>query len=215
MANNVLYNEPGVGRTFAADEVNSALYQWSKIDLGAPGSTMPLTGTVQFGAVVDVTRIQSGTVTTLGNAVRIKAAPVMSGATYSVGQLIGTKLVLSGATRIVGLGIIESVVLSDKANAKGAVNVVFFEANPVSSTFSDHTTLAVNNTDLVNIVGAVQIATTDYVGFSANAVATKNGLGLEFNSADTNLYAAIISNGTNIYASSSDLQLTVNILMVS
>jgi hypothetical protein len=157
----------------------------------------------------------SGTVNTIGNAVRIKGTPTMSGATYSTGQLIGTKLVLSGATRITGLAVIESLVLSDKGNAKGAVNVVFFEANPMSTTFTDHTTLAVNSADLVNICGGVQITSSDYIGFSANAVASKTGLGFEFNSTDTNLYAAIIANGTNVYASSSDLQLTVNILQIS
>lgn len=159
----------------------------------------------------------SGSVTTLGNGARIKATPTMSGATYTTGMLVGTKLILSGATRIAaGQSVLESVVLSDKSNAAGAVNVVFFETNPSSTTFTDHSTFSVNNTDLLNVVGCVQIATTDYVKFNANAVATKNGLGLEFNSSDTNLYAAIMVGSSSItYASSSDLQLTVSVIQIS
>jgi hypothetical protein len=140
----------------------------------------------------------------------------VSGA-YNTGFLLGAKMVLSGATRIAnGKAIIETVTVSDGGISGGVgLAVVFFEANPTSTTFTDRGYLTMNGADLLNIVGAVQIFASDYVGFTTNCVATRTGLGLEFNSTDTNLYACIVSNDSPSYFSSATMQLTVGILQVS
>lgn len=183
---------------------------------GTGASQVPFVGTDGSLKVASIPGggVQAVSGSILSNGIRIKATPTMSGATYTAGLLIGTKMVLSGATRIAGsLSLIESVVLTDKAKQSAVVNIVFFEANPSSSTFSDHVALTVNDVDLLNIAGTIQIAATDWVNFADNGVASKLGLGFEFQSADSNLYAAILVNsGTPTFASASDMQLSVALL---
>lgn len=52
------YTEPTTGTQIATDVVGTDRYQIMKLDIGAPGSSIPATGTLVNGLLVDVSRIQ-------------------------------------------------------------------------------------------------------------------------------------------------------------
>lgn len=147
----------------------------------------------------------------------ITVAPTVTAAAYSAGNLIGGKLTLAGATRNMtdgggtNTGVIQSLVLSDKANQKAAIDVVIFNADPTNTTFSDHAAVALNVADLPKVVGIIPILASDYSSLAAatNAVACVRNVGLGFSiPTGTSLWACLIARGTPTYSSTSDLALT-------
>lgn len=130
---------------------------------------------------------------------------------YVAGYDIGGKLTLTSAVRVSGgSGIINSLILSDKGKQNSAVDIIFFDADPASTTFTDNAALTVADADLTKIIGVVNITANDYASFADNSVATVKNLGLAFKvTTSTNIYATVVSRGTPTYASTSDLSLKV------
>lgn len=134
---------------------------------------------------------------------------------YSAGDLIGSKITLTNAARYVGgSGRIQSLALADAAAQKSDIDVIFFNADPDSTTFSDDAELAVDDADLGKIIGCVSIdGSTDYIEFADNAVAIKPGIGIGFQlPAGRDLYACLVCRGTPTYVAANDLLLRVNII---
>ena len=149
----------------------------------------------------------------------ITVSPTVTAAAYSAGNLIGGKLTLAAAVRgttdggTQASGELRSLLLTDKANQKAAIDVVFFNADPTNTTFTDHAAVALNVADLPKYIGHVSILASDYSSLAAatNAAATKPNLGIGFSiPSGSTLYACLISRGTPTYASTSDLSLTVS-----
>lgn len=152
---------------------------------------------------------------TVGGMTAIAVAPTVSTTpAYTAGDAVGGKLTLASAVRLSGgNGLIQSVVLADKGKQSVALDVVFFNADPSGTTFTDNGALTIADADLLKIVGHVSVAAADYSAFVDNSVATKAGLGLAFKLASgTSLYACIVARGTPTYTSTSDVQLLVSIL---
>ena len=150
----------------------------------------------------------------------LTATPTITAGAYSSGNLLGGLLTLAGAARVnadtggLATGTIRTVTLTDKANQKSAVDVVFFVANPTNTTFTDHAAAAINVADLPNVAGHVSIVAGDYISLAAstNAVATKGGLGISYKiPSGSSLYACLICRGTPTYASTSDVSLRVTV----
>jgi hypothetical protein len=91
MADNLLYNQPGSGPSVATDEVSGAHYQRFKLDGGGDGISVPLTGTVQFGLLVDVSRIQASVTVLQGTS-----PWTVQGQVASLGSLAGQNPVAIG-----------------------------------------------------------------------------------------------------------------------
>lgn len=151
-------------------------------------------------------------VATAATLIKTATPTVSTTPAYSAGDNIGGLISLTSAVRYAaGGGTITSVVISDKAKQSAAIDVVFFTANPGSTTFTDNGALAVNAADLVSIVGVISV--TSWSAFSANSVGSALGQSLPFVLASgTTLYAALVARGTPTYASTSDIQITVGIL---
>ena len=98
-------------------------------------------------------------------------------ATYSSGVVIGSFASIEVFTSPNGTGVIQSIVLGDSSNQKGALDLVFFDS-ATSATFSNGSAPAPVAADLTRVLGSISIAATDYVSFNANACAIKTGIGM-------------------------------------
>lgn len=144
----------------------------------------------------------------------VKTVTVTANA-YSSGHLIGSKLSLTTAARLsAGSGAIISVTVVDQAKQSSAMDVVFWNADPSGTTFTDRSALDIADADMLTLIGGVQIATTDWYAFNDNSMACKTNIGLPFGplASGTTIYAAIVSRGTPTFAATTDVQLTVGIL---
>ena len=139
----------------------------------------------------------------------IEQAVTVEAGAYSSGDLVGGLLTLSGA--FVGYGgFIQSVVITDLAKQSIGKDVVFFDANPSNTTFTENSALDINDTDLLNVVGVAPVL--DWFGFNDNSVGQALNLAMSFRLAGADLYAAIVERGAPTYASISDLSIRVGIL---
>jgi hypothetical protein len=94
---------------------------------------------------------------------------------YTSGDSVGGKISLASAVRLAGTGgTITSVTITDKGKQSAATDVVFFNADPSNTTFTDNGALTVHDTDLLTIIGVVPI--TSWAAFVDNSVGYANGL---------------------------------------
>jgi hypothetical protein len=145
----------------------------------------------------------------------VRAAPaVTASSAYSAGNSVGGLITFPGALRVTnGTGIIESFTLVDKSNSAAAMTLIIFNVNPTGATLTDKTAF-VYGANILNVLGQVSIATTDYVTTNSIAVATKTSLGLAVRgaAANTNLYGALVTTGTPTFASTSDISMFLGTL---
>lgn len=198
--------------------VANASANFSSTDTTSPNTATPLVTAVQ--ELFDGTNLVRGRadagkfaqVATAATLTKVATPTVSTTPAYTSGDSIGGLISLTSAVRYAaGGGTITSVVISDKAKQSAPIDVIFFTANPGSTTFTDNGALAVNAADLISIVGVISV--TSYSAFSANSVGSALGQSLPFVlGSGTTLYAALVARGTPTYASTSDVQLTVGIL---
>ena len=125
----------------------------------------------------------------------------VDGNIYASGDLMGGKLTLSNVIRVAGgSGILQEIAIHDLTNQKAALDVILFNSNPSTTTFTNNAALDVSDADLVRIIGHVSILASDYISFADNAVATKSGLAMPVDvAAGRDLYACVVSRGTPTY----------------
>jgi len=151
----------------------------------------------------------------VGSTGVVTVAPTCDTSAYATGELIGGKLTFTGAMREkYGTGVIHSVVIADKAKQNVALDIVLFDSDPSSTTFTDQATLTIADADLLKVVGVISVVATDYKSFADNSVADLKNIGLivKSNSSSTSLYGCLVSRGTPTYASATDLQIKLKIL---
>jgi hypothetical protein len=158
--------------------------------------------------------LADGSVTTITKTVTVSAVPAIVAAAYGSGDLIGGKLSLSG-TVVDGIlsGIITSIHVDDKASQGADLDIVFFDADPSTTTFTDNAAFDPTDADLLKIICVVSITVDS--AFADNGTSFVRNVNCPFkltsNSAKT-LYAAVVSRGTPTYASATDLLLRIGIL---
>lgn len=142
----------------------------------------------------------------------VEAAPTCDTNAYTAGDLIGGKLTLSNATAYtVYSGIISNVVIEDKDAESTDIDVVFFDTDPSTTTFTDNAAFDPSDTDLLNIICVVSV-TTD-VTFNDNGLSYALNQNCPFRTPGSNtIYAALVAREAVTYTSSSDLLLRVGIL---
>ena len=133
---------------------------------------------------------------------------------YSTGDLIGGKLELEDAVKFGGGGgLIQSVMLTNKADAVGVnKDVIFFSSDPAGTTFTENAALNLIEADVVKIVGVAQINT--WVDMTDTSIGFALDLAMPFVLASgvTSLFCAMIERGTMNYDGVGDLTLKVNIM---
>lgn len=148
----------------------------------------------------------------------VEATPTITTSAYATGDLVGTAVIqLTDAVEGDALqkgtvgGLIQSVIITDLASQSAALDVIFFDANPSNTTFTDNAAFDIDDLDLVNIIGFAQV--TSYAAFADNSVGQDLQLAIPFVLDTSNiLYAAIVSRGTPTYTGTTDLTIRVGIL---
>lgn len=113
---------------------------------------------------------------------------VTASSPYSIGDCVGGLISYTTAARIAGgAGKIIGVLLSDKAIQNALYDILFFDANPTLSTFTDKNTAALSASDISKLIGSVSV------------LSYRDTAGQSFSKLDTNLPFKLAS-GQIVYA---------------
>lgn len=148
-----------------------------------------------------------------GYSLEIVVTPTVSTSpAYTAGDQVGGIQTLPGACLGRAVSTLLSVSVVDKASQNAALTIFFFNQLPTIAS-SDNAAFDLTDANMLNCVGAVTIAATDYQSSSSNSVATIKmgscGLAVMSSVTDSNsgaLYAVAKTTGTPTYASTTDLQ---------
>jgi len=156
----------------------------------------------------------SGVIPVANTVLELTNTPTITANVYANGQAIGGLITWTNAALVSGGSFtVASVTITDKTLQKAPIDVIFFNANPAATTFTDRVALVMNTADLVRIRGFVSVLGTSYTAFTLVAAATVAGVGLPIILSSTStLYACLVCRGTPTYASTSDLTVTVQLV---
>lgn len=142
----------------------------------------------------------------MGLLVQIQVTPtVTASSAYTSGNALGGLLTLTKMGNF-GASMLRGIVVTDKANQKSAMDILFFGQTFTATT--DKNAVAISAGDLVNSMGHVNVATGDWITVgAATAVATKSSLWIPMTvlGGDNTLYAQLVTRGTPTYAATSDI----------
>ena len=141
----------------------------------------------------------------------IDAVPAISTAIYASGDALGGLLVFDGAPRVPGgTGIIEGLLITDRASQQSAMDLVLF-----SSTFAvtaDNAAFDPNDADLDVCIGVIPVTAANYWGFNDNSVANVYPISLPFPTlVDDKIRGQLVVRGTPTYATTSDIRVRLSI----
>ena len=129
----------------------------------------------------------------------------------TIRDLIGGKIELANAVWSAGSGgLIQSVVITDLAKQSITKDVIFFDADPTGTTFTENGAFDIHDADLVRIIGVASVSTR--FPFNDNSFGGAFNLAIPFVLAGTSLFVAVVERGAGNYVSTSDLTLRVGIL---
>lgn len=154
------------------------------------------------------------TETTGGITDKKSATVTVSTSAYASGDLIGGLQSIKAVDdrTIERSGLIQDIGLSDKAKQDAVIDVVFFNANPSNTTFTDNAALTVDDADITKIIGFAQV--TSYTDFAASSFGYAGNVAMPYkiDNDDGLLYFALISRGTPTYAATTDVQPSIGLL---
>ena len=137
---------------------------------------------------------------------------VTSGSAYTAGNSVGGKLTLTNASKSSETpGMIQSVIVTTKATQTDPVRVVFFDADPTGTTIADKTALDIAAADLPKVIGVALCDEVFQVGTGSVLQAIELAIPFTVASGQT-IYAAIQTNATPTYNSTSDVAISVRII---
>lgn len=202
MANNSTL--PGTGDVYASDDCAGIKYQRIKLSTSEEDATEGI-GDTDLGTYralwVDPRPVRS----------RIQVVPTISTSIYASGDNVGGEMVFANANRASGLyGVIESVVIGDKANQMTTLDFLFFD-RAQTGTATDNSPFDPNDADLPNFLGGVTVMGGDYFTMSDNAVGSVTGLRIPIKPNATSLYGYMVVRATPTFASTTDLTITLTI----
>lgn len=97
---------------------------------------------------------------------------------YAAGDsLFTTPLEMKLNGSLGGKGVVQSVTITDKANQKPTLTILFFKAAPSGGTYTKNGQIALSAADRTNLLGKIDIASTDWTTLATGveAVATAYG----------------------------------------
>lgn len=186
MADNVNITQ-GTGTAIAADEVSSVFYQKVKLDVGGDGETLPVSATanaVPVKALDDVITIDA-TPDTSALADGDVAFATQEVAGFSTGENITS--------------ILQSVVIADPDDQGIGIDLIFFNAN--TSLGTENSAPDIDDTELLTVIGRVQVGAGSFYDLGANRVACVYGIGLPMKAGTGgSIWMAGIARGAPTYA---------------
>jgi hypothetical protein len=194
------------GTAVATDDVSGVLYQRVKLVDGTLDSSAAIAGDATYGLDVDVTRMaalaageaQIGNVGAPDTVVTITAS--LDTSAYADGDVLFDTQEIASAVRVNGhTCILQSVVVSDISDQGQPFDLIFFNAN--TSLGTENAAPDIDDTEVLTVIGRVQVTTVDYYDLGGNRVACVTGIGLPLKAgaATTSLYVAGVSRGTGTY----------------
>jgi len=134
---------------------------------------------------------------------------------YAAGDLVGGKATINLPPWTLQPGaafLIQSVGLVDQASQRAPIDFVFFNDDPVGTTFTENAALDIADNDLLKVAGFAALST--YAAFADNSFGQYVGPAIPVILARgaTKLYAAGVCRGTPTYAATTDLRLRVGII---
>lgn len=138
---------------------------------------------------------------------------VTSGSAYSAGQVVGGLLQFANAVDDIRSGVLMAASLATKSVQTTGFKLYLFSAQPAASTFTDKTAPSVNAADAQKLIAVLNFATADS-GLGTHTLYSLDGIGRAFvlPATTTTLYGVLVTVATPTFTSTSDVQLTLNIL---
>jgi hypothetical protein len=122
---------------------------------------------------------------------------------YASGDVLADFQEVTGCLRVNdGTAVLQSIVLLDKDDQGGALDLVF--ANAAGTLGTENAAVSISDADAANILGVVPITASDYVDLvNSKIVILKNvGLGIVSKSAADSIYVGAISRDSKTYTAS-------------
>lgn len=144
-----------------------------------------------------------------GQTVSSTVQPTVTAGAYSSGFCVGSLMTFSGAARSggPGSGLVQSAAITDVSGQDSSIDVILFNANPTSSTFTDHAACTVNNSDITKIVGVITASDCHLLGTTAPGVCQGQQQAIPFalGAGNTTLWAVNIARGTPTYTATTNI----------
>ena len=142
----------------------------------------------------------------------ITQVPTITAGAYSAKDAVGGLLTFANAARAAGgTGIIHSLTLADKADAKAVLELWLFDRT--FAAVADNAAFDPTDAELLTCVGVIPIAAADYFSAADNGAACVRNINLQYmlKSDGTALFGQLKCIATPTYASTSDLSVTLAI----
>jgi hypothetical protein len=192
--------------TLAPNSQGASMVEVVQADASKLNATVTGTVAVTASSALPVSGNVGGKTTVIKDTSAVTASSA-----YSGGNAVGGKRTLTGALTSVGTGILESIIVLDRANQKAALDIFIFDADPTAATLADKTAF-VFSTDDLKVIAHVSVAASDYVTVNSKAIAHETSLGIALKASGTTLWAAVVTSGTPTFAATTDVQITFGIL---
>lgn len=141
-------------------------------------------------------------------------ATTLSAAAYADGDCLGSKLTFTNAARKAGgSGVVNSVAIYDLTMEAEDIELILFDTDPSSTTFTDNSALDIHDTDMAMIMGFVDVDT--YSGFADTQIGIPEGdtICLPFKCADgsRDIYGVMVGCAAVSYTATADLGVRLGI----
>lgn len=146
----------------------------------------------------------------------IHLAYTVQAAAYADGDVVGSVTELPNAVRNAGGGaLLKSLVVTDAADQKAALDVYFFRQAPATTVGADNAAFALADSDLPVLLGRIRVAAADYLTAGGNAEATLKNIDLLLQAypKTTSVYVLVVSRGAPTYAATTNLKLNFGLEM--
>lgn len=146
----------------------------------------------------------------------LAADSVAATTAYADKDVIGDHMTISNAVLDMGgTSLLQSVMVRNKTTTAFAMVIYIMDTAPASSYGANNSALAIDDTDLMNVIQIVSIAATDWdASGSLNSVAFKDGMAkpVQCVAGSRDLYAIFIARGAVTFGAAGDLQIDMGFL---
>lgn len=189
----------------ATDEISSVHYQRVKTALGPNGTHTADQAGRDLGSGSGAAYVDNRPAVT-----RIQVSQTTSATAYEAKDAIGGLMTFANAARVSGGSIhIEGATIVDEDDQAAAVDLVLFRSSITAPT--DEAAFDPTDAELLDCIGFIRFAATDYSRFNDNSVAHKD-CALTSTLSGTSLYGVLMAVGTPTYASTSSIHVTLSIV---
>lgn len=177
----------GSGISVAADDVSSVYYQKVKLDVGGDGATLPVSATANAIPVK-----------ALDDVLTLDATPDTNA--LADGDVAFATQELAGFSTAADVtSILQSIVVQDPDDQGIGIDLIFFNAN--TSLGTENSAPDIDDTELLTVIGRVQIGSGSFYDLGTSRVACVTGIGLPMKAGTGgSIWVAGISRGAPTYA---------------